>query len=446
MDITVDRFKSNDDATVSNISVDGTFVCFGLEDEYREEKVARETRIPSGTYAIGLRKEGGFHNRYTNRFPDMHRGMLHILDVPGFEYILIHIGNTDEDTAGCLLVGSNASVDDGELRVTSSRLAYQKLYPMLVTAADQNELTITFIDNDRRPPPRPATRHEQQIALEPTANTISAQQLSDLFPRAKRAHTESFQAQAPELLREFGITEDTTRLHFFLAQIGHESGGLTITAENLNYRAERLRQVWPSRFRSLDAAMPFSRNPEALANNVYASRMGNGPPESGDGWRFRGRGYIQITGRDGYSSVGSIAGLDLVENPDLASDPAHALHVACAFWRWKKLNALCTPAGFVKVTKRINGGVNGLTDRREWLDKVERILGAHDVVDRIPDDAHDLVAVQRALQGFGYTEVGAADGLWGTKTHSAIQRFRREHGLPAGRVDDTLLMALGLGA
>lgn len=149
MMITVDRFKSDADATISNVSVDGRFVCFGLEDEYRAEKIANETRIPAGRYKVGVRREGGFHGRYAQRFGDIHRGMLHVLDVPGFEFILIHVGNTDEDTAGCLLVGLNASVDDGELRVISSVAAYRKLYPMVIGAAENGELEIEYLDNDR---------------------------------------------------------------------------------------------------------------------------------------------------------------------------------------------------------------------------------------------------------------------------------------------------------
>ena len=149
MMITVDRFKSDADATISKVNVDGQFVCFGLEDEYRAEKVANETRIPAGQYKVGVRREGGFHARYSERFADIHRGMLHILDVPNFEFILVHVGNTDEDTAGCLLVGLNATVDDGELRVTSSKLAYEKLYPMVIDAAEQGELEIEYLDNDR---------------------------------------------------------------------------------------------------------------------------------------------------------------------------------------------------------------------------------------------------------------------------------------------------------
>ncbi len=149
MKITVDRIKSDSDATLSKVDVDGEFVCFGLEDEYRAEKLAGETRIPAGRYEVGVRSEGGFHTRYAKKFPGMHRGMLHVLNVPNFKFILIHIGNTDEDTAGCLLVGLNASVNDGELRVTSSRLAYEKIYPMVIDAAERGELEIEYVDSDR---------------------------------------------------------------------------------------------------------------------------------------------------------------------------------------------------------------------------------------------------------------------------------------------------------
>ncbi|MCP4766832.1 MAG: hypothetical protein GY875_11240 [Gammaproteobacteria bacterium] len=149
MEILVDRFVSDSDSTISRVLVDGRFICFGLEDEYREDKIPSETRIDAGTYDVRLRTEGGFHQRYQNRFGDMHRGMLHVQDVPEFEYILIHVGNTDEDTAGCLLVGEDAITTQGEMRVNMSRSAYQKLYPIVVDAADRDDLQITYQDNDR---------------------------------------------------------------------------------------------------------------------------------------------------------------------------------------------------------------------------------------------------------------------------------------------------------
>ena len=145
--LTVDRFTSNSDATISAISLNGTFQCFGLEDGYRSTKVPGETRIPAGKYRIGIRAVGGFHGKYTSRYPEMHRGMLQVLDVPNFEYILIHTGNTHEHTAGCLLVGMRA--DCWAFTVQASRDAYRFLYPKLIDAAECGELEILYIDNDR---------------------------------------------------------------------------------------------------------------------------------------------------------------------------------------------------------------------------------------------------------------------------------------------------------
>lgn len=147
MRIIVSRFVSDSDATLSLVSVDGEFICFGLEDEYRETKVPGETRVPAGEYPVRMRREGGFHSRYANKFGTFHQGMLHIQDIPDFEYVLIHIGNSDEDTAGCLLLGENANTS-GELRITSSTSAYKKFYKLVKDAAIAGELMIEFVDLD----------------------------------------------------------------------------------------------------------------------------------------------------------------------------------------------------------------------------------------------------------------------------------------------------------
>ena len=148
MKITVVRIKSDDDATLSLVSVDGYFQCFGLEDEYREEKIAGETRIPAGLYTVGVRDVGGFHNRYMKKFSQFHRGMLEVQNVPNFKYILIHIGNTERDTAGCLLVGCNGNTS-GDLSVGNSTGAYKSLYKKTIIAAIEGKLTIEYIDQDR---------------------------------------------------------------------------------------------------------------------------------------------------------------------------------------------------------------------------------------------------------------------------------------------------------
>ncbi len=267
--------------------------------------------------------------------------------------------------------------------------------------------------------------------------------LRALYPRADAAHLQAFGDQFTSLFDQFGISANPTRLQFFLAQVGHESGGLTIMTENLNYSANRITQVWPSRFATVAAAQPFANNPQALANNVYANRMGNGPSSSGDGWRYRGRGYIQITGKDAYQAIGDIIALDIVTDPDAVTLPANALRVACGFWKWKDLNTLSDTGDFVKVTRRINGGTTGMADRRNWLAKVRQALASPPAVHDMPP-ADQVIQVQRALQAKGFREVGAADGLLGRRTLAAITRFRQERGLPPGGIDAALLASLGI--
>jgi len=126
-----------------------SFVCYTIEDEHRDEKKYGETRIPAGTYKIKLRKEGGYHQKYSKRFPKIHRGMLHITDVPNFEYILIHCGNTDEHTAGCLLVGDsqeNNQINENGF-IGKSTQAYKRIYPRIAEALVNNkEVLITYKD------------------------------------------------------------------------------------------------------------------------------------------------------------------------------------------------------------------------------------------------------------------------------------------------------------
>jgi hypothetical protein len=157
MELEVLRFSSQKDST-NGILFDVTdgkrqFLCYTLEDEYREDKVGGETRIPSGTYEVTLRTVGGFHGRYEKKYGEMHKGMLWVRDVPNFEYILIHTGNTDEHTAGCLLLGDSqqANFDNSDGFVGSSTQAYKRVYPSIAEALEENEkVTITYIDFDKK--------------------------------------------------------------------------------------------------------------------------------------------------------------------------------------------------------------------------------------------------------------------------------------------------------
>lgn len=205
--------------------------------------------------------------------------------------------------------------------------------------------------------------------------TITFARLQAIYPRAPRASLAAFAAQAPALFARFGLDGGPRRVPFFLAQVGHESAGLTVTEERLSYSPERLMAVWPRRFPTLASARACAGQPEKLASLVYADRMGNGPPESGDGWRYRGRGYLQITGRDNYRALSGPTGIDLIADPDRAAAPDGALLVACAFWRTHGLNELSDTGDFTAVTRRVNGGTVGLKDRRDWLAKVMEALG-----------------------------------------------------------------------
>ena len=157
MELEVVRFSSESDSTNgilfdSSNTLDGKkFLCYTLEDEERKSKVKGETRIPAGSYKIKVRKVGGFHSKYKKRFGTAHRGMLHVVDVPGFEYILIHCGNTDEHTAGCLLVGdsqeNNQIIKNGF--IGKSTQAYKRIYPPIAEAIENGEsVTIEYIDLD----------------------------------------------------------------------------------------------------------------------------------------------------------------------------------------------------------------------------------------------------------------------------------------------------------
>jgi len=156
----------------------------------------------------------------------------------------------------------------------------------------------------------------------------------------------------------------------FLGQILHESAGLTQFTENLRYSPQRLCQVWPSRFPTLAAAMPYAYNAEALANKVYGARMGNTAP--GDGWRYRGRTPIQLTGKDNYAYVGRLMGLDLVATPELLEQPDNALQASILWWEDRIPDAMIGDPE--KVTRSVNGGLTGLADRVRLTELAGRAL------------------------------------------------------------------------
>lgn len=149
----------------------------------------------------------------------------------------------------------------------------------------------------------------------------------------------------------------------FIGQCGHECGNFTVLSENLNYKAEALMRLWSSRFPTIEIANQYAKNPQKIANKVYANRMGNRDESSGDGYRFRGRGCIQTTGHANYYHAGQSLGVDLVMQPDLVASPQYAALTAGFFWSTHGLNDLAEQGNNLMLTKRINGGTNGLDDR-----------------------------------------------------------------------------------
>lgn len=156
----------------------------------------------------------------------------------------------------------------------------------------------------------------------------------------------------------------------FMAQVLHESSMLERLEESLNYSAQRLMQVWPRRFPTLDSAYPFARNPKALANKVYGGRLGNTEP--GDGWRYRGRGLIQITGRDNYRLMEHVTGLPLEAEPDLLLQQEPALRASIAWWETNVPDAVL--GDVARVTRVVNGGAIGLAERQRLTQLAYRIL------------------------------------------------------------------------
>lgn len=164
------------------------------------------------------------------------------------------------------------------------------------------------------------------------------------------------------------------RIAEFIAQIANETGGFKTFVENMNYSAKRLMEVWPGRYPTLKAAMPYANNPQGLANHTYADRMGNGAAASGDGWRFRGRGALQLTGRNAYAAADERLKLGLLSNPDLAADPATSVLIALDFWKENAVNTAVDAGDYRKARKITNGGAIGLEEVARLRNKLLKVM------------------------------------------------------------------------
>ena len=180
----------------------------------------------------------------------------------------------------------------------------------------------------------------------------------------------SVMEEIPLIIEKFGI-DGPLRLSHFLSQCAHESGNFKFLRENLNYSADGLRKIFPKYFPTLEAANKYARQPEKIANKVYGSRMGNGDEASGDGFKFRGRGYIQLTGKDNYAAFDKFVDDDIMADPDLVATK-YPLTSAAFFFHKNKLWEVCDRGHsddvVLAVTKRVNGGTHGLADRQDKFD------------------------------------------------------------------------------
>lgn len=209
--------------------------------------------------------------------------------------------------------------------------------------------------------------------------------LQKVFPNSTEENREKYAKALAFAMMRYNIT-NSNRIRAFLAQVGHESGQLSAVVENLNYSAKALRSVFGKYFKTDAEAEQYARKPEAIANVVYANRMGNGDTVSGDGWRYRGRGLIQLTGKANYDKATNEMyalpmGVDFVDEPDLLATPEYATQSAAWFWESNGLNALSDQLGgandtyiFKVITKRINGGYNGLDDRLAIYERAKTVI------------------------------------------------------------------------
>ena len=201
---------------------------------------------------------------------------------------------------------------------------------------------------------------------------LTQEQLQQIIPKNK--YVSYWYTALQQLLPQYEINT-SERIAAFLAQCAHESGGFVFIKENLNYRWQSLRKVFPKYFSTDQLAQQYEKQPEKIANRVYANRMGNGPEESGDGWRFCGRGLIQVTGRDNYSWFAASLQITPEEASEYMETFEGAVQSACWFWESNNLNQWADKQDILTLTKRINGGTIGLEDRKKHYSHCLHVLG-----------------------------------------------------------------------
>lgn len=206
---------------------------------------------------------------------------------------------------------------------------------------------------------------------------VTLELLQAMCPKTKRSILEGYVEPLNTVAEYYEMFENAKRVAGFLAQLAHESGGFNAITENLNYSTKGLMTTFKKYFPTEELAAQYARKPEKIANRVYANRMKNGDENSGDGWKFRGRGLIQLTGRDNYTRFAEALGMDIDSTIAYLETPNGAVASAGWFWDNNKLNQYCDRDDFVTLTKRINGGTIGLADRQHHYHIALQHLGAH---------------------------------------------------------------------
>lgn len=203
---------------------------------------------------------------------------------------------------------------------------------------------------------------------------LTEEQLNELIPG--NPYVSYWHNAMSRCLPDYDINSPQ-RVAAFVAQCAHESGGFKFLKENLNYRAESLVRTWPRHFPDLATAKRYERKQEMIANRAYANRMGNGDEASGDGWKFLGRGLIQLTGRNNYQAFADSIETPIDDIPEYLQTFEGAVQSACWFWETNNLNKWADLGDIVTLTKKINGGTIGLADRQKHYDHALHVLGAH---------------------------------------------------------------------
>jgi putative chitinase len=243
---------------------------------------------------------------------------------------------------------------------------------------------------------------------------------------------------ALEILPKYEITT-ANRIAGFFAQCGHESMNFTVLSENLNYRAETLEKLFSKYFSKAGRnAADYAKQPEKIANVIYANRMGNGDTASGEGFAFRGRGIVQLTGRENYTSFGKSVGMTAEQVIDYVTTKKGALESACWYWNSRNINAACDANDIVKMTKLVNGGTIGLDDRKKHYEQALAVLGGA-VPAPITNAASIAGVLKKGSTGENVKRMQAelgleADGSFGPATEAALKKWQTANGLAADGV------------